>query len=578
MPPPYPPMFYGQHPPPMGHHPMTHPPHPMMARPMMMMGGAHMPSPIPPQMPPFGMHQQQMSAYPMGLPPQPGMRGPPVPPHMMRPPMPSSAMPPGLPPVPNLLQPSQHQIQHQIQHPVQHPHLLQHQPLPLNSSSPANSNPLPIATSAISTTVPSVTSGRGSLAHINSSVSATAFQELLTTVFIGKIEIQYLMLLCYSCSALSGNGSLRSASEIHSNIGAEASVVDTDMDRDITTPAEKEDTDMDADHSTNGKDTGKVKAPIARLGMSNPLIVTVDEITKAHLRTIKLDPDVEGEETDKERTLKAIQEVLDDIPSSQTHDFMERLDELVPLTESAKQRESSAAESSRQGVSQQEEAEAVIIDRRRERREQDRNVLFQERQRRWESSEAERVNFFTKRLAEFNDDVEHEKYDEEFYRDRARWLSRRSRERQREIDADDRDRAVEETERVFATAHESESAARVKAKAESGDVVSRIMTKEERIVAIQSLSQYTCRSRGLGNGRSNGISWMRPFLKRKIVEFLGDEENDLTEFILDKIKKQVNAQIVLDELKMVLDDEAEVFVMKLWRMVIYETEARGQGL
>ncbi len=35
---------------------------------------------------------------------------------------------------------------------------------------------------------------------------------------------------------------------------------------------------------------------------------------------------------------------------------------------------------------------------------------------------------------------------------------------------------------------------------------------------------------------------------------------------------------ILDELQMVLDEEAETFVLKLWRLLIYETEARKRHL
>ena len=35
---------------------------------------------------------------------------------------------------------------------------------------------------------------------------------------------------------------------------------------------------------------------------------------------------------------------------------------------------------------------------------------------------------------------------------------------------------------------------------------------------------------------------------------------------------------ILEDVQMVLDDEAEVFVVKMWRLLVYETEAKKNGL
>jgi RNA-binding protein 25 len=35
---------------------------------------------------------------------------------------------------------------------------------------------------------------------------------------------------------------------------------------------------------------------------------------------------------------------------------------------------------------------------------------------------------------------------------------------------------------------------------------------------------------------------------------------------------------LLQDVSQILDDEAEMFVMKLWRLVIYETEAKLAGV
>ncbi|XP_011410501.2 PREDICTED: RNA-binding protein 25-like [Amphimedon queenslandica] len=69
-----------------------------------------------------------------------------------------------------------------------------------------------------------------------------------------------------------------------------------------------------------------------------------------------------------------------------------------------------------------------------------------------------------------------------------------------------------------------------------------------------------------------------PWINKKIVEYIGEPEPTLTEFICNKLAEQVPADGILNDIAMVLDDEAEVFVLKLWRLLIYETEARHLGI
>ena len=69
-----------------------------------------------------------------------------------------------------------------------------------------------------------------------------------------------------------------------------------------------------------------------------------------------------------------------------------------------------------------------------------------------------------------------------------------------------------------------------------------------------------------------------PFLRKKFKETIDDESNELVQFILSQIMDHGSAQEVYDEVFKVLDEETLVFVMKFWRMLIYETEAKAVGL
>ncbi|XP_017222817.1 RNA-binding motif protein 25 isoform X1 [Daucus carota subsp. sativus] len=71
---------------------------------------------------------------------------------------------------------------------------------------------------------------------------------------------------------------------------------------------------------------------------------------------------------------------------------------------------------------------------------------------------------------------------------------------------------------------------------------------------------------------------MRPWISKKITEFLGEEETSLVNYIVSTTQEHVNASEVLDRLQTILDDEAEMFVLKMWRMLIFEIKKVETGL
>lgn len=64
---------------------------------------------------------------------------------------------------------------------------------------------------------------------------------------------------------------------------------------------------------------------------------------------------------------------------------------------------------------------------------------------------------------------------------------------------------------------------------------------------------------------------MKPWVTKKMVEYLGEEEDTLTDFILTKLRARAPPQDILGELQAVLDEDADVFVVKLWRMLIFSS-------
>jgi RNA-binding protein 25 len=71
---------------------------------------------------------------------------------------------------------------------------------------------------------------------------------------------------------------------------------------------------------------------------------------------------------------------------------------------------------------------------------------------------------------------------------------------------------------------------------------------------------------------------IRPWINKKIIEYIGEEEQTLNDFICLKIQQRTKPEKLLEEVKVILDEEAELFVKKMWRLIVYETESKRCGL
>ena len=54
---------------------------------------------------------------------------------------------------------------------------------------------------------------------------------------------------------------------------------------------------------------------------------------------------------------------------------------------------------------------------------------------------------------------------------------------------------------------------------------------------------------------------IKPWVTKKIVEYLGEEEPALTDFICTSIMSKKNAETIVNDVRVVLDNEADVFVV-----------------
>lgn len=62
---------------------------------------------------------------------------------------------------------------------------------------------------------------------------------------------------------------------------------------------------------------------------------------------------------------------------------------------------------------------------------------------------------------------------------------------------------------------------------------------------------------------------MASWVSGKITEYLGEEELQLRDFIVGKLRQRCKPADLLEELGVVMDEAALPFVLKLWRMLVY---------
>lgn len=116
------------------------------------------------------------------------------------------------------------------------------------------------------------------------------------------------------------------------------------------------------------------------------------------------------------------------------------------------------------------------------------------------------------------------------------------------------------------------------------------MTDEERAAAAQSLAaeipndkealwKWDVQWEYLSPSQNDIIEErLKPFVEKKIVEYLGVQEQMLVDVVVTALKDQKKPQELVQQLEGALEEEAEVLVRKLWRMVVFFSESEKRGL
>ncbi|BBN09068.1 RNA-binding protein 25 [Marchantia polymorpha subsp. ruderalis] len=151
----------------------------------------------------------------------------------------------------------------------------------------------------------------------------------------------------------------------------------------------------------------------------------------------------------------------------------------------------------------------------------------------------------------------------------------RDRERDREREDRERDRDWEREKKDLDKEREKERVEKTKV-----PEVKKILNAKQLIDTIPKTKEelFAYPVDWLIYDRHDLHERMRPWISKKITEFLGEEETTLVDFIVSNTCKHVTAASMLELLESILDDEAEMFVLKMWRMLIFEIRRVETGL
>ncbi|KAJ2708824.1 hypothetical protein H4R19_004557 [Coemansia spiralis] len=165
-------------------------------------------------------------------------------------------------------------------------------------------------------------------------------------------------------------------------------------------------------------------------------------------------------------------------------------------------------------------------------------------------------------LAQWDDAREEQLAAHEYYRNRQRWWRARKVARMRELDADTADRQQEEAE------------AAAPARSATKALIDEIPAEPEALFAWPVKWQHM--------DSALLQTKIEPAVRKRLLEYLGADDEDgsvaeLTEFVVAHIHDHKPPAPLVSELEMVLVEEAPVFVARIWRFVVFETESRARS-
>ncbi|KAJ1732699.1 hypothetical protein LPJ61_001922 [Coemansia biformis] len=185
-------------------------------------------------------------------------------------------------------------------------------------------------------------------------------------------------------------------------------------------------------------------------------------------------------------------------------------------------------------------------------------------------------------LAKWDDLQEERLCEHEYYRSRQRWWRSRKAVRAREMETDEADRRQQERDEQPSNGGDAQRPASPSAGAGGGTghdamvkaLIQEIPTEPEALFAWPVKWEHL--------DTALVQSKIEPAVRKRLLEYLGGDDEDgsvgeLTEYVTGHIRDHKPPQELVEELEMVLVDEAPVFVARVWRVVVYESEAQARS-
>lgn len=104
----------------------------------------------------------------------------------------------------------------------------------------------------------------------------------------------------------------------------------------------------------------------------------------------------------------------------------------------------------------------------------------------------------------------------------------------------------------------------------------RVQLAGEIPTGTEDLFAYPIKWQSLSNSLLDAE--IRPFVEKKVVDYLGVQEDLLVDTVLDGVKARQNPAEIVEELTGPLEEEAEVLVKKVWRLLVFWSECESRGL
>ncbi|KAJ2798406.1 hypothetical protein H4R20_004834, partial [Coemansia guatemalensis] len=175
-------------------------------------------------------------------------------------------------------------------------------------------------------------------------------------------------------------------------------------------------------------------------------------------------------------------------------------------------------------------------------------------------------------LSRWDDEEEERVRDHLYYRDRQRWWRSRKAVREREMELDAAEDEKEQAEKASMSEDAGGTPGR---KALIQSLIHEIPADPDALfewpVIWEHVDPALVRSK------------IEPAVRKRLQEYLGSEDEDgsvgeLTEYVTAHIRDHKPPRMLEEELEMVLVDEAREFVARIWRFVVYESEARARNV